>query len=158
MYVHVCMTMHKQETKVKHAQLLRTECTMHGDLCSRHQWLNSYETSRVCFRCSRTQSMRADVRSAVSRTAPTTRNRISVGRADGANSHEYTPQKPDRTHTRASVALWTTISETRSPTLSVLAEGGTGNDLNATRFRVRVTRRAFTSSVFIHTQREGNGQ
>jgi hypothetical protein len=42
-----------------------------------------------------------------------------------ASSHEYTPQKPDRPHTRASVSLRTTISEVCSPTLSVLVKGGT---------------------------------
>ena len=36
------------------------------------------------------------------------------------------PKKHDRPHTRASVALRTTISEAYSPTLFVLAEGGTG--------------------------------
>jgi hypothetical protein len=60
------------------------------------------------------------------RTVPTTKNWISTGRADGASSREYAPQKPDRPHTRASVALRTAISEACSPTLSVLAEGGTG--------------------------------
>jgi hypothetical protein len=70
--------------------------------------------------------MQTDVRSAVPRTVPTTKNWISVGRADGASSREYAPQKPDRLHTHASVALRTTISEACSPTLSVLAEGGTG--------------------------------
>jgi hypothetical protein len=71
--------------------------------------------------------MQADVRSAVSRTAPATRNLISVGRADEASSHEYTPQKHDRPHTRASVSLRTAISEACSPILSVLAEGGDEN-------------------------------
>ena len=70
--------------------------------------------------------MYADVCSAVPRTTPTMKNWISVGRADGASSREYAPQKPDRLHTHASVALRTTISEACSPTLSVLAEGGTG--------------------------------
>jgi hypothetical protein len=49
-----------------------------------------------------------------------------VGRVDGSSSREYAPQKPDRPHTRASVALRTAISEACSPTHSVLAEGGTG--------------------------------
>jgi hypothetical protein len=79
----------------------------------------------VYVRCSRTQSIQADVCSAVPRTVPATRNLISVGRADEASSREYAPQKPDRPHTRASVSLWTAISEAYSPTLSVLAEGGT---------------------------------
>jgi hypothetical protein len=69
--------------------------------------------------------MHVDVRSAVPRTAPTMKNWISVGRADGASSHEYAPQKPDRPHTRASVALWTTISEACSPIPSMFVEGGT---------------------------------
>jgi hypothetical protein len=81
----------------------------------------------VYVRCSRTQSMQLDVCSAVPRTASATRNLINVGRADEASSREYAPQKPDRTHIRASVALRTAISEACSPTLSVLAEGGTEN-------------------------------
>jgi hypothetical protein len=83
----------------------------------------------VYVRYSRTQSMQTDVRSAVTRTASTTRNLISVGRADEASRREYAPQKPDRPHTRASVALRTAISETCSPTLSVLAEGEAGMDV-----------------------------
>jgi hypothetical protein len=70
--------------------------------------------------------MQADVRSAAPRTAPATMNLISVGQADEASSREYTPQKPDHPHTRASVALRTSISEACSPTLSELIEGGTG--------------------------------
>jgi hypothetical protein len=70
--------------------------------------------------------MHADVCSAVPRTTPATRNLISTGRIDEASSREYAPLKPDRPHTRASVALRTKISEDRSSTLSVLAEGGTG--------------------------------
>jgi hypothetical protein len=61
--------------------------------------------------------MQADIRSAVPQTAPTTKNRISIGRADGASRREYAPQKLDRPHTRASVALRKAISETCSPTL-----------------------------------------
>jgi hypothetical protein len=76
-------------------------------------------------RCSRTQSMQEDVRSAVPRTAPATKNLICVGRADKASSRKYASQKPDRPHTRASAAPRTTISEACSPTLSVLAECGT---------------------------------
>jgi hypothetical protein len=86
--------------------------------------------------------MQADVRSAVPRMVPTMKNLISVGRADGASSREYAPKKPGHPHTRASVALWTTISEACSPTLSDCSH---------------VTRRTCTSSVFIHAQREGNG-
>jgi hypothetical protein len=101
--------------------------------------------------------MQANVRSAVPRTASTTKNRIIVGRADGASSREYAPQKPDRPHTRASVALRTVISETYSPTLSMLADGGTGMGcVQLVWETVRVTGRASTSSVFIHTQWEGN--
>jgi hypothetical protein len=70
--------------------------------------------------------MKANVHSAVPRTVPATRNLISVGRADEASSHEYTPQKPNRSHTRARVALRMAISEACSPTPSVLPEGGTG--------------------------------
>jgi hypothetical protein len=70
--------------------------------------------------------MQTDVRSAVPRTAPATRNLIIVVRADEATSRDYALQKPDRPHTRASVALRTTISEACSPTLSMLVEGGTG--------------------------------
>jgi hypothetical protein len=70
--------------------------------------------------------MQADVRSAVPRTASATRNLISVSQADRASSRDYAPQRPDRPHTHESVALRTAISEACSPTLSVLAEGGTG--------------------------------
>jgi hypothetical protein len=80
----------------------------------------------VYVRCSRTQSMQADVRSAVPRTAPATGNLISASRANETGSRKYAPQKPDRPHTRASVAPQTAISEACSPTLSMLAEGGTG--------------------------------
>ena len=58
--------------------------------------------------------------------ASATRNWISAGRADEVSSREYAPQKPDRSHTRASVPLRTTISEACSTTLCVLAEGGAG--------------------------------
>jgi hypothetical protein len=71
------------------------------------------------------QSMQANVRCAIPRTAQATKSLISADRTDEASSHEYSPQKSDRPHTRASVALRTTISEAYSPTLSVLAEGGT---------------------------------
>jgi hypothetical protein len=80
----------------------------------------------VYVRCSHTQSMQADVRSAVPRTVPTIKNRINVGRADGTSSREYAPQKPDRPHTHASVALRAAISKACSPTLSMFTEGGTG--------------------------------
>jgi hypothetical protein len=68
--------------------------------------------------------MQEDVRSAVPRTVPATRNLISVGRADEARSHEYAPQKPDRPHTRASVVLRAAISEAFSPTLSARRRWG----------------------------------
>ena len=45
---------------------------------------------------------------------------------DHASSREDAPQKSDRPHTRASVSLRSVISEACSPTLSMLAEGGTG--------------------------------
>jgi hypothetical protein len=80
----------------------------------------------VYVRCSRTQSTQADVGSAVPRTVSAMRNLISAGRADEASSREYAPQKSDRPHTRASDSLRTVISKACSPTLSVLAEGGTG--------------------------------
>jgi hypothetical protein len=80
----------------------------------------------VYVRCSRIQSMQADVHSAIPRMTLTTKNWISVGRADEVSNREYAPQKPDHPHTRASVALRTTISEACSPTHSMLAEGGTG--------------------------------
>jgi hypothetical protein len=70
--------------------------------------------------------MQAHVSSAVHLTAPATRNLISAGWADEASSREYAPQKPDRPHTHASVALRTAISEAYAPTLSVLAKGGMG--------------------------------
>jgi hypothetical protein len=60
-------------------------CTLWRDRCSRHQWLHSHKTSRVYVRYSRTQSIQADVRSAVPRTTPATRNLISIGRADEAS-------------------------------------------------------------------------
>jgi hypothetical protein len=71
----------------------------------------------VYVRYNRTQSLQVDVRSAVPRTAPTTRNWIIVGRIDEASNREYIPQKHDRPHTRASVALWMMISEACSPSL-----------------------------------------
>jgi hypothetical protein len=90
-------------------------------------------------RCSRTQSTQADVRSAVPRMAPVTRNLISAGRADEVRSCEYAPRKSDRPHTGASVSLRTAISETCSPTLSVLTKGGTRMDVrNASENVVRV--------------------
>jgi hypothetical protein len=103
--------------------------------------------------------MQADVRSAVPQTTSATRNLISVGRADEASSREYAPQKLDRPHTRASVALRTAISEACSPTLSVLAEGGTRMDVcNASEtVHCVVTRSNFTYSIYIHAQREANG-
>jgi hypothetical protein len=70
--------------------------------------------------------MQADVHGAVPGTASMTKNCIGVGRADGASSREYAPQKPDCPHTCASVALRTAISEAYSLTLSLLTEGGTG--------------------------------
>jgi hypothetical protein len=102
--------------------------------------------------------MQADIRSAVSRTAPATRNLINVGRADETSSREYAPQKPDHPHTRASVALRTAISEACSPTLSVLAKGGTGMAVCNTFETIHfiVTRSRLTSSVYIHVQREVN--
>jgi hypothetical protein len=114
---------------MKHAHVRKTESTLRRDWCSRHQWLHSHETSRVYVQCSRTDLMQEGVRSAVPRTTPMMRTgyrRSSAGRVDEASSREYAPQKPDRSHTRASVPLWTAISEASSPTLSVLAEGGTG--------------------------------
>jgi hypothetical protein len=56
------------------------------------------------------------------------RNLINVGQTDGASSREYAPQNLYHPHTRASVALRTAISKACSPTLSMLAEGGTGMD------------------------------
>jgi hypothetical protein len=50
----------------------------------------------------------------------------ALGRTDHASSREYTLQKSDRPHTHASVSLRTAISDVCSPTLSVLAEDGTG--------------------------------
>jgi hypothetical protein len=107
--------------------------------------------------------MQADVRSAVPRTAPATRNLISVDRANEASSREYAPQKHDHPHTHASVALRTVISEACSPTLSVLAEGGTEMAVCNASEIVRVycvvnSSRSLTSSVYIHAQREANGQ
>jgi hypothetical protein len=91
----------------------------------------------VYVRCSRTQSTQADIRCAVPRTAPATRILISVGRTDGTSSREYAPQKPDRPHTRASVALRTTISEACSPTLCARRRWN-GDGLYAMRLRMFV--------------------
>jgi hypothetical protein len=104
--------------------------------------------------------MQADVCSAVPRTPPATRNLISVGRADKSSSHEYAPQKRDRTHTRASVALRTTISEACSPTLSMLVEGGMGMTMCNTSETVvcTVIRSSLPSFVYVHAQREANEQ
>jgi hypothetical protein len=126
---------------------------------SRHQWLHSHEIFRVYVRCSHTHSTQADVRSAVPRTAPTTRNLISAGRADEASSREYAPQKPDRSHTHESASPRMAISEACSPTLSVLAEGGMGMAVcnasetvwcRASTYYAVVTRSSLTSSVYIH--------
>jgi hypothetical protein len=109
--------------------------------------------------------MQVDVCSAVPQMTLAMRNLTSVCRADEASSREYTPQKPDRPHTHASVALWTTISEACSLTLSVLAEGGTGMAVCNTSETVRVyyaivllpnPRSSLTSSVYIHTHAEGD--
>jgi hypothetical protein len=50
---------------------------------------------------------------------------VLVGRTKRAVASAL-PKKPNRPHTRASVALRTVILEACSPTLSVLAEGVTG--------------------------------
>jgi hypothetical protein len=107
----------------------------------------------VYVRCSRTQSTQTDVRSAVPRTAPATRNLISAGRADQASSREYAPQKPDRPHTHASVSLRTTISKACSLTLCAHIRWD-GDRLYATRLRYYsvVTRRSILSS-YIYTRR-----
>jgi hypothetical protein len=108
--------------------------------------------------------MQADVRSVVPRTAPTMRNLISAGQADEASSHEYAPQKHDRPHTRASVALRTAISEAYSPTLSVLVEGGTrmvvcnASETVHAYCAAVITRSSLTSTVYIHAQMEANEQ
>jgi hypothetical protein len=60
---------------MKHAQIRKTGSTLRRDRCSRHQWQHSHETSCVYVRCSRTNSMQANVRSSVPRTAPMTKNR-----------------------------------------------------------------------------------
>jgi hypothetical protein len=89
----------------------------------------------VFVRCSRTKSVQEDVRSAVPRTVAGKKNSSTrqLGKAtnskavdDHASSREDAPQKSDRPHTRASVSLRSVISEACSPTLSVLAEDGTG--------------------------------
>jgi hypothetical protein len=124
-YVHVSITTHiNSNTTVKCAEIRRTECTLWRYRCSRYQWLYSHETSRVYVRCSRTQSMQADVRSPTNGADDEELDRRwSSGQT---SSREYAPQKPDRPHTCAGVALRTTISEDCSLTLSILAEGGTG--------------------------------
>jgi hypothetical protein len=106
--------------------------------------------------------MQADVRSAVPRMAPMTRNLISIGRADEASSREYAPQKHDRPHTRASVSLRTAILEAYSPTLSVLAEGRTGmavcNMSETIHAYCAVSQKQPPLLVYIHAQREANRQ
>jgi hypothetical protein len=75
--------------------------------------------------------------------------------------------KTDRPHTRASVSMRTVISEACTPTLSVLVEGGMGMAVckvfetvrcRASTYCVVVTRSSLTSSIYIHVQREANGQ
>jgi hypothetical protein len=62
-------------------------------------------------------------------------------------------------HTRASVALRPVILEACSTKLSVLAEGGTEMArCNASETVRVVTRSSLTSSVYIHAQREADGQ
>jgi hypothetical protein len=98
--------------------------------------------------------MQVDVRSAVPRTVPATRNLISTSRADKTSSREYTPQKPDRPHTRASVALRTTILVTCSLTLCDCRRWDEDR-LYATRLRmlVRVVTRSSLTSLYIYTRR-----
>jgi hypothetical protein len=106
--------------------------------------------------------MLEEVCSAVPRTASAMRNLISVGRTDKASNREYAPQKPDRPHTRASVALQMAILEACSPTLSMLAEGGTGMVVcNASEtvcaYCAVDSRSSLTFFVYIHAQREAKG-
>jgi hypothetical protein len=79
---------------------------------------------------------------------------ISNGRADKTSSREYAPQKPDRPHTRVSVALRTTISVTCSPTLCAYRRWD-GDELYATCLRmfVRVVTRSSLTSLYIYTRR-----
>lgn len=135
---------------MKHAQVWKFKSTL------RHQWLHSHETSRVYVRCSHTNSMQTGVHSAVPRTALAAKNRNSASWADEASSHEYAPRKPDRSQTRASVPQRTTILEDCSPTLSMLAEGGTRMCwLQRVWEIVRLTGRVSSSSILINSQREG---
>jgi hypothetical protein len=98
--------------------------------------------------------MQVDIRSAVPQMAPATRNLIIAGQTNEASSREYAPQKPDRSHTRASVALWTTISEACPPTLCARRRWD-GDGLYATRLRmfVRVVTRSSLTSPYIYTRR-----
>ena len=75
-------------------------------------------------RCRKMYAVQSLERSPGRRTAA----RVNSGRrrTDHASSREDAPQKSDRPHTRASVSLRSVISEACSPTLSVLAEDGTG--------------------------------
>jgi hypothetical protein len=64
------------------------------------------------------------VRRQITQCSP--KNGASDEELDQREQSRVRSQKPDRPHTRASVSLRMAISEACSPTLSVLAEGGTG--------------------------------
>jgi hypothetical protein len=100
--------------------------------------------------------MQASVRSAVTRTEPTTKNQTSVGRADGVSSRKYAPQKPDRLHPCKCSSTNGDFGGLLSHSLGARRRWDR-NGLSATCLRdcSRVTRRASISSIFIHAQREG---
>jgi hypothetical protein len=72
--------------------------------------------------------MQANVRSAVPRTVPATRNVISAGRANEASSREYAP-KNLIVRTPVQVSLYGRRFRRPGLPLSMLAEGGTRMDV-----------------------------
>jgi hypothetical protein len=75
-------------------------------------------------------------------------------RADEVSSREYTPPKPDRPHTLASVPLRTMILDACSPTLSAHRRWD-GNALIATRLRDCLHNRKSVLLLRTYTLTEG---
>jgi hypothetical protein len=67
--------LHSSKQKWNMHKYEKIESTLWRDQCWMHQWLHSHETSHVYVWCSHTNSMWAGVRSALPRTASTTKNR-----------------------------------------------------------------------------------
>jgi hypothetical protein len=136
---------------MKHAHIWKTGSILWRDRCSRHQWLHSYETSRVYVRCSRTKSMQAGVRSAVPRTTPTTKNWSGWSEQSRVRSLKtWSPVHPCKC-TSADNDFGGLLSH------SLCARRRwDGNSLIATRLRDYLhNRKNVTSFVLIHWQREG---